>query len=204
MKLFTFSRLWIPNVRIAGHKLLVGNAGCRLQIGSPMQDEFVQNFVLGLFESSEIVIGGQGLRAVFQVEQVEALALPIFQNQMRFKCLSPITASTAVEQNGRLKIYYYRPHDGQLSEALRQNLLEKHAVIHGKPPADSSLTFRLEAQDRPKSKLIAIKAGTPAETRIKAFESYFTLQGSPELMQVAWECGLGEHNSQGFGMVGKV
>ena len=35
---------------------------------------------------------------------------------------------------------------------------------------------------RPRSKLIVIKEGTPEETKRKAFESYFTLTGSTELM----------------------
>ncbi len=54
---------------------------------------------------------------------------------------------------------------------------------------------------RPRSKLIVIKEGMPEETKRKAFESYLTLTGSTELMRTAWECGLGEENSMGFGMV---
>ena len=51
-----------------------------------------------------------------------------------------------------------------------------------------------------RSKLIVIKEGTPEETKRKAFESYFTLTGSTELMRPAWGCRLGEENSMGFGM----
>lgn len=211
MKLFTFSKLWIPQVRRVTNGLKGGNGFWRLQIGSPMLDEFVQNFVLGLFDTAEIAIGSKGTHAEFQVQQVETLPVPEFTNKMRFKCLSPIVASTTREQNGRLKIYYYRPDDEALSEALHKNLLEKYDIIKGSQKATffekiafsdfSELKFCLEPQDKPKSKLITIKEGTPEETRIKCFESYFTLEGSPELMQTAWECGLGEHNSQGFGMV---
>ena len=93
------------------------------------------------------------------------------------------------------------PDDPELSEALRHNLLQKYRIIHGRPPEDAELTFRLNAADKPKSKLISIKQSTPQETKIRCFESYFTLQGSPKLMQTAWQCGLGEHNSQGFGMI---
>ncbi len=42
---------------------------------------------------------------------------------------------------------------------------------------------------RPRSKLIVIKEGTPEETKRKAFESYFTLTGSTELMRAAWGAG---------------
>ena len=208
MKLFTFSKLWIPGGRKQGRWLQGNNGAWLLQIGSPMQKEFVQNFVLGLFETARLTIMGQGARAELNVEQVEALPPPSFEQSCRFKCLSPIVVSTMREHNGKLQPYYYRPYDAGLSEALHKNLLEKYQIIHGiQAPTfsdkvgSSKLHFRLEAQDKPKSKLITIKEGTPQATRIKAFETYFTLEGSPELMQVAWDCGLGEHNSQGFGMV---
>lgn len=201
MKLFTFSKLWIPNVQRKGEVLIGDRSSWRLQIGSPMRDEFVQNFVLGLFESSEIALGAQGIHAEFLVEQVEALPMAEFQETTRFKCLSPLVVSTMHERNGKLQPYYFRPEDAELSEAVRKNSLEKNEIIHGKQPEDDRLEFRLEAHDRPKSKLITLKAGTAEQTHIKAFETYFTLEGSTELMQVAWEGGLGEHGSQGFGMV---
>lgn len=201
MKLFTFSRLWIPHVRIHRNVLRGGKGPWRLQLGSPMLDEFVQNFVLGLFESTVITIGSQGVHAEFRVEQVEALPTPEFQDITRCKSLSPITASTMIETEDRPQIYYYRPEDFGLSEALRQNILQKYEIVHGTKPEDEQLTFSLDKTDNPRSRLIRIKEGTTEETQIKAFETYFTLTGNPQLMQTAWECGLGEHNSQGFGMV---
>lgn len=211
MKLFTFSKLWIPGGRKQGRWLRGSDGVWRLQIGSAMQEEFVQNFVLGLFETARLTIMGLGARAELNVEQVEALPAPSFEQVCRFKCLSPIAASTMREHNGKLQPYYYRPYDAGLSGALHKNLLEKYQIIHGRQKATFSekvafpgLQFRLEAQDKPKSKLITIKEGTPQATQIKGFETYFTLEGSSELMQVAWDCGLGEHNSQGFGMLDVV
>ncbi|MFQ5676527.1 MAG: CRISPR-associated endoribonuclease Cas6 [bacterium] len=201
MKIFTFSKLWNPYTRRDGRMLLSSKESWTLQVGSPMLEEFVQNFVLGLFETAEVAIGGPGWHAAFHVEQVEALPAPEFKKRMRFKCLSPITASTMIEKDGRLQVEYYRHDTPGLSEALRQNLLQKYQLVQGKPPENPKLTFRFEKSDRPKSKLITIKEGTPEETRRKAFESYFTLEGSEELMRIAWECGLGEENSMGFGMV---
>lgn len=204
MKLFTFSKLRIPGGRLRGRALTGSRGGWQLQIGSPMHDEFVQNFVLGLFETAQLTIAAAGIRGDFQIQQVEALAPPAFENTMRFKCLSPLVVSTMHEHKGRLTPYYLRPDDAGLSEALRRNLEEKHKIIHGPLPEKPDLFFEIQKQDKPRSKLITIKEGTPSETQIKAFETYFTLKGSPEMMQTAWECGLGEHNSQGFGMIEAV
>ncbi len=204
MKLFTFSRLWIPGVRFHNNALYGSDAHWRFQIASPMHETFVQNFVLGLFEAQTIDIAGCGLRAEFVVELVETLPQPEFTDAMRFKCLSPITASTVREDHGKLGIRYYTANDPDLPEAIRKNLLQKHEIIHNAPPYDDHLEFSFEGKDHPKSKLITIKEGTPAETKIKALETYFTLQGNPELMQTAWQCGVGEHNAQGFGMIDLV
>ncbi|NIR49039.1 CRISPR-associated endoribonuclease Cas6, partial [candidate division KSB1 bacterium] len=155
MKLFTFSKLWIPGVRRKDATLSSGkNAFWELQVSSPMQEEFVQNFVLGLFESAEISIGAQGLHASFRIEHVEALPMPEFREAMRFKCLSPVVVSTRHEHGGKVQPYYYRPDDESISEALLKNLLQKHEIIHDRAPSDTRLLFRLEASDQPNSKLI--------------------------------------------------
>lgn len=212
LKLFTFSKLNIPSVRFVKGLLIAGDLQpWQLQISSPMEDEFVQNFVLGLFQQEKLEIGGRGAVGRFLIEQVEALAPPMFTESMRFKTLSPIVVSTMREHNGKLQPYYFRANDPELSEAVRKNLLSKHEIIHGHPPTDAHIEFvidldYLKRRGGPEkvSKLITIKEGTPEETRIKAFECPFTLAGNPELMRVAWECGVGDHTSMGCGMVEAV
>ncbi|MDZ7343685.1 MAG: CRISPR-associated endoribonuclease Cas6 [candidate division KSB1 bacterium] len=147
----------------------------------------------------------------FLIEQVEALAPPVFTETMRFKTLSPIVVSTMREHLGKLQPYYFRVDDAELGEAIRQNLLQKYETIYERAPADGRLVFEidrayLERQGGAQkvSKLITIKEGTPEETRIKGFMCPFTLTGNPELMRVAWECGVGDHNSMGCGMVEAV
>lgn len=201
MKLFTFSKLWIPGVRLEKGMLWGKAERWMLQIGSPMGEEFVRNFVLGLFESSKLTLATSKIHADFLVEDVQLLPLPKFKAITRCKCLSPIVVSTMHEKGGRLRPYYYRPEDQGISLALQKNLLQKYEIIHDKRPADEDLVFRIDLSATPKSKLITLKEGSREETRIKAFETFFVLQGSAELMQTAWECGLGEHNSQGFGMM---
>ena len=204
MKMFTFSKLWIPKVRMKNDRLYGADTHWSFQIASPMQDEFVQNFVLGLFESQSITIAGPGARTEFLIETVETLPVPDFAQVTRFKSLSPFTASTMQEKNGKLGIHYYSPTEPGLAEALENNLVQKYQVINGKPPENNRLLFKLEKEDKPRQKLVTIKEGTSEATKVKAFETYFTLTGSAELKQTAWECGLGEHNSQGFGMIDAI
>lgn len=209
LKLFTFSRLNIPRAISRGATLMAGDERpWLLHIASLMEDEFVQNFVLGLFQQQALEIGGPGAVGRFLIEQVEALAPPAFLEEMRGKALSPIVVSTMREHQGKLRPYYYRANEIELGEAVRQNLLQKYETIYGQPPADARLQFEIDhgylsrkGGAEKVSKLLTIKEGLPEETQIRGFMSPFSLTGNPELMRLAWECGIGDHNSMGCGMV---
>jgi CRISPR-associated endoribonuclease Cas6 len=113
------------------------------------------------------------------------------------------------EHAGKLMPHYIRPDDPALGAAIRLNLIKKYETIYHQPPDNQELTFSLD-QDYVRrkggpekiTKLITLKEHLEAEaTRIRAIYAPFTLAGSTELMQVAWEAGLGTHCSQGFGCV---
>lgn len=207
MKLFSFSRLNIPGVRRVGKILIAGeNRPWSLFVGSPMEEDFVQNFVLGLFEDQTLEIGGPGAVGRFQIAAVEAMPEPNFKAAMKGKTLSPIVVSTMREIEGKLKPYYYRPTDPELGPAIRSNLIRKYDIVYGRPCArpELSIAFDMDYYERKRGKVTRlwhIKEGAAEETRIKSFEMPFQIQGNPELIRIAWECGLGDKNSLGFGMV---
>ena len=202
LKLFTFSRLWIPNVRRRDDRLLVPrDVDVTLYVSSPMLYDFIAGLVEGLFLEQQLTVADARSRVDFTVTGVAALPEPRFSSPQRFRCLSPIVLKTVRERDGRRQTYYYRPDDPELSEAIRANLVNKHAAAYGEDLSQAKLQFRLEGDDRPRSRLITLKAGTPEETRVKAFETWFTLKGDVRLIRTAYECGIGDHTTQGFGMV---
>jgi CRISPR-associated endoribonuclease Cas6 len=106
---------------------------------------------------------------------------------------------------------YLRYDDDRLPKHLLQNLLSKYQSIYGTPFFDPDPEFNIEfnqayidrkrQQGRTIEKLITIAAGTERETRVKAIECPFRLTTHPDLIRVGYECGFGENNSMGFGMV---
>lgn len=218
MKLFVFSKLFIPQVRPRGNVLEIQTREpCGLYISSPMLNNFIQSLVLGLFAHQEITIANQEVAGHFLVEAIYQLPNPDFAVLLRstpdgwlpFRSLSPITLSTKEDYQGSLSIHYLRPDDPRLSEAIRHNLEDKYAIIHQDVPQDDHLEFRLD-QDyitqrggyKRISKLIWIREGDKTrETKIPSFVAPLKLKGSEELIACAYECGLGEKNSLGFGMI---
>ena len=200
-KMFVFSDLMLGKRYSKPDCLKVVNEQITWYISSPME-EFLQNIVNGFFKQGSIQIG----EIRFDIETIETLAEPDFTSKMTFKCLSPVTVSTQIEKDGKLLLYYIRPHEHEaFSAAVKQNLINKYQRVHGKKPDDNKISFQFDAgyierKGNRVSRLVTIKSGQKGETKIKGFTAPFTVTGSPELIKVGYEAGFGARNSLGFGM----
>jgi len=93
------------------------------------------------------------------------------------------------------------PDEPEFSELVRQNLIRKYEAIHARKPQDDSFTMEFDAEYIRKrggriTRLIRYK-----EIDIRGILCPFHASGNPELMFVGYECGFGDKNSAGFGMV---
>ncbi|MBD3226453.1 MAG: CRISPR-associated endoribonuclease Cas6 [Caldithrix sp.] len=201
-KLFVFSDLLLGKRQPVKDGLKVYNAHITLLISSAMP-LFLEALVNGVFHSHHITLG----KNHFIMDQFETLPEPAFRSEMQFTCLSPLTLSTQIQENGRLKLHYIRPQETRSFErVMHENLANKYRRIHGKEPPDGPFRFDFDKRyiDRKKgriSRLTYIHKDTPQETAIKGFMAPFTVQAHPDLIKVGYEAGFGGRNSLGFGMV---
>lgn len=193
-KLFTFSNLYIPRFEINGDRIHILSDSVRL-IVSFYPIEAIEIFVVGLFKDRCLTLGDQNTRVSFEVAAIEKLHEPVFMPVMRFKTLSPIF----IEEQFTKK--YLSPDEPGFAGLLHWNLLEKYRVFYGKEPDSSWSGTTLRLLSAPKSKTIAIKSGTPQETKLKGYMCQFELTGEPELLRLGYAGGFGRLNSQGFGCV---
>lgn len=206
MKLFCFSRIMSERKPVVEGRVLrwFGRPRLWFHIGSPMEETFVRNTLVGMLSGQGIDIGSSDAAAGFVIEEVTTIDPPKWTNQVRGIALAPIT--TSVQEDGRRTATYLHPLDARFAEGVRANILAKHALLSGS--RDDELDFHIvpdaayiqERGDRAISKLVTIKQGRESETRVKGFVFPFILSGNPILLHTAWECGLGEKNSIGFGM----
>lgn len=208
MKLFTFSRLFIDRARLKGGTL-TGEDNVTLYFASPVEDALIETFVNGLLNMRNIYIGNHSVGTEFTVSEVSVLPRPEFGSSAYFKMLSPVTVSTVKDIGGVRKIYYYRPGDEGVESALSNNLHKKFSLIHNKE-YEGSLKLTLDREyirraggSRKLSKLITLKEGQPDEIKVKGFVSPFTIEASPAMLRTAYDSGLGERTSQGFGFFEK-
>lgn len=194
-KLFTFSQLMAERRRITGDRIHFGST-LTWYVSSPVE-LFLSHFADTLLTTGRLSIGQHQL----QIRDVTVPRIPRFQSEMHFRCLSPIVMSTARERNGKQTMHYCLPDDPALSELIRQNLIRKHEAIQGRAPYDDTLTFAFDQDyiDRRKgrvTRLVDYKG-----IKIRGVLCPFRVSGSPALIQIGYECGFGDKNSAGFGMV---
>lgn len=195
-KLFTFSNLYIPRFKIEGDRLGILTDTVQL-IVSFYPIEAIEAFVMGVFRNRRMEIGDRKSRVAFEVTTVERLPEPEFIPKMTFKAISPFFVEEQFPDTTRT--IHLAPGDPRFAELLHLNLLEKYRAFHQQEPDPQWLVTRLKVLSAPKAKTIALRAGTPQETKMKGYLFNFELEGEPELLRLGYYGGFGRLNSQGFG-----
>ena len=188
-KLFTFSRIFGKLIKNPPRGFLQFEPKIQLQVSSAI-DWILQDLADRMMRSGILRLGKTQLR----LESIQVHAPHRFSSEIKIKMLAPMTTySTLVKADGKKLTHYYTPHDAEFSQLISNNLKKKYKIIN-----DSD--FQGVLQIKPlfkgnRERIILFKSFV-----IKAWDGIYQLTGSPELIQVAYDTGLGSKNSQGFGM----
>ena len=198
-KLFTFSNLIVPQYGIdkQRERLVVKSDYVTLYI-SFLPKKSTQQFIQGLFQQQTIQIADYISGVQFIVREIQVLSPFEYHPDMVFKTLSPICISL---RNERGLMDYLSPKDPRYELGILTGLLDRYNAIHNHPFSGNPYCH-LKLLSEPKSALVRIKSGTPSETRVRGYRFQFKIDLPEELMQIAFESGLGEKGSMGFGMIG--
>jgi len=188
-KLFTFSLFMAEKRRtLKGKPYFIGSGAGFFYFSTPVP-EIAEAFIGGLLQEPEVELWGER----FIAEEVKALAEPEKLNGKKFITLSPVAVTTLKPQFGKLKHYDLSPSEREFYENLKENLMEKYTLLHGKKPPED---FELKVLNA-KSKRLQVKPGIYQIAWHLVFKAY----GDEELLRVGYQAGFGEKNSLGFGMV---
>lgn len=198
-RMFTFSNLKIPKKKIDIQKetIEIESDTIILELAF-LPERSTEEFIKGVFSDRTFSIGNKQTIAEFVVQSIELLPQPNFSQPMIGRMESPLCI-TKILENRTTK--YIMPDEEGAKELLKNNLLRKYEAFYGKPFAED-LFFVWETTSPIKSKLIKIKPNTPQQTKVRGAICSFRLFTHPELLKIAYNAGLGEKNSMGFGCVG--
>ncbi len=185
-KYYTFSNIILED-------RIKHNGGLQFSKGyfyiSAIDPDFIEGFVTGLLQEPEFILG----RVKFSVKTVSILRKQEIPNKCTMKTLSPIYVKTnRLDDKGNLKEWDLRPQDQKFHENLHKNLCNRYYKRYGRKPKEDH--FEITKIHHLKERRNKIKNSYRKCTELK-----FDVQGSQELLQFAYEVGLGEKNAMGFG-----
>ena len=194
-KLFTFSQLMAKRRQIRGD--MIEFRSPVTWFVSSSQKPFLENFAATLVQIGILQVERHRLR----VQDVEVLPQPRFRPKMTFRCLSPITMSTTRQRDNQSVTHFCLPDDPQFSELVGQNLSRKYEAIYQEPPQDSSFAMIFDKGYMAKKNGAVTRLVDYKGVKIRGVVSPFHVIGAPDLIRVGYECGFGDKNGAGFGMV---
>ena len=200
-KFFVFSRLAQRGKKIAGDRIRLNDSLVTWQIGSPL-DEMMRVLGESLDANPELTIGDRKSHATFVVAGIDVVeALHVSGSgvgRFRGETISPIFVSVdEMGTEGNRVKHHVRADDERFTARIVSNLREKYRALTGvslEEESDADLSIRFT--EAPRSQLVQYKG-----THHKSYMGRFLLVGDPRLIWLAWEAGLGEANSKGFGMI---
>ena len=195
-KFFTFSELQIMKRKPLKDYLISEDGKIGLYVSSP-NTEFIKSLVEGFLTNPQIKI----LNKKAWIEKITLLKKPRIKKRMKFKTLSPIITRTLKEENGKLKQWDLNPADLKFYENLQKNLINKYIAFHGEYKGDEYVKITPEQESIKRKRIKIPKEG--AETYHRAYHMRFEIEADPRLIEFAYDSGIGEKNSMGFGMVTK-
>jgi CRISPR-associated endoribonuclease Cas6 len=204
-KLFTFSDIKTAFIQNGDRmQLTTGNAELVVCFYIPQAAE---NFIKGLFIHQQLQIADSKSKTTFSINQVESLH-DNNRDSTNTCLLQPLSPLVIGKKNDRGHYDYMSPEDEGFEACVVHNWLEKFsaatrvdAVTMQKLRDAVSIQVHLLPRP-PQSRLITIKGGTAAETRVRGFTRFRLQVTAPEeMLELALGAGLGLHNAQGFGCV---
>jgi CRISPR-associated endoribonuclease Cas6 len=193
-KFFTFSQIFVSQRKNLTNFMISRDGKISFFISSP-NDQLIKSMVEGYLEDGQVNFAGSKLL----VEQVELLKKPEIKTRMQMRTLSPLVARVQKEMDGRLKTWDLNPNDLKFYENLQNNLLNKYIKFHGDYNGDTYVKIVPQLDSIKRKRITIPKKGQ--ETHHRCFLMKFEIEADKRLVEFAYDCGLGEKNSMGFGMV---
>ncbi len=198
-KLFTFSRIQFPNhtwkIIPRTDRMQIWARTARLTISFQLPEQS-ENFVMGLFKDQHAYIGDAVSGIDMNVESMEVLNTNKTQKRTSLKAITPIVLGLNID--GLKNEQYVTPVHPEYKKVFLKNLIDKYRATGKNNYNAEDIDFKI-TKLYPRTAMQVIKAGTDAETKVKAYYFDFEITASEEIIEVGLNAGFGSMNALGFG-----
>lgn len=204
-KFFTFSDLKLKFKLEDGDRMRLLEDRAELYVHFHMP-EASRNFIEGLFKSEEIVIADKKSKVTFSISTIMSMKNPfdssISENELIQVLFKPLSAVLSGIKNDSGNYDYLAPDDARYSESLIRNWREKIKEAYDPITAEKAvLLAEIEYYQNPyRSRLVHIKEGTDAHTKIKGYINFkLKLTAEKRFIELIYNTGVALNNAQGMG-----
>lgn len=189
-KMYTFSRLKGNFDFDRVKKRIRFDDNVNLIIASA-DDRFLSYLVNNVIKNDRVNL----VNNIGTVESVECRKDEIGEDEI-VETESPIVNYSTFDNGLGKKTYYYSPDEKEFSVFSRNNLIKKYNALYGRDPENSDFSIEPFQSSRIRQSVVLYKGFI-----IKGWRGRFHIKGSKELMNLAYNTGIGSKNSQGFGCI---
>lgn len=207
---FSFS-LSFENVFRRGKKLFLRSNNATLTVSTPgILDEYLRDSVLNEIEGKHITALKNYPNAILNIKHVNVIETPEFNEEVKLRLLSPLVMSVR-QLIGQKTVYtslIYKDDINEINKHISENLAYKYKTLYNENIRpfkfqlewdNEFITQNLNSGKKLTSKL-SVEFGNKKNT-VLGSSVPFTIKGNEKLIRVGYECGFGDMNSLGFGMV---
>lgn len=191
-KFFTFSQINVKQPKFNKNGINARNGIFSFYLSSPCE-KLMQNLTYGFLEKKIIFLNEK-----MNTLNVELIKTPDFNDNVTFNTLSPIIIRSKQEVDGKIKIWDLAPSD-DFFKRIENNLIKKYCIFNKINQTSKKIKAYSEMANV-KRKRITINTGNKT-TYHRAYLMDLILEGDLDLIRFAYDTGLGEKNSMGFGMI---
>jgi len=197
-KLFTFSSFLESGRFDDESKTLTFPTKISFLLSSPM-NWFLEQITSNLIKEQFVQLGYnklmmQGINIIPEAE--------IATTVVKVKALTPITIhSTEKNGDGDTRTYFYSPFEKEFNERINKNLRTKWEALYKDKCYSNIKITPLFENGKDNEKCIYFGSKIEKRTFVKGWVGNFLLEGDINLIQLAYQAGIGARNSQGFGML---
>lgn len=196
-KFFTFSNLIFSKFEVTKEGFNSIDGTVNFQISSP-DSKLLRKIINGFIKNNQVTINGNEFTMINIVMQKE----PEFTEKMEFRTMSPIVVNSYKQINGEMRKWDLSPDDENFFPFIERNLIKKYNQFFNEELTQDSIKVSSNMKNV-KKKRVMLKRNKSQQHYV-CYMMDIILEGDPRVIKFAYDCGLSNKNSMGFGMIKPV
>lgn len=193
-KFFTFSNILFSKFEVTKEGFNSIDGTINFQISSP-DLKLLRKIIDGFIKNNPVTIKGNE----FDLTNIVMLKEPKFTDKMEFRTMSPIVVNSHKQINGEMRRWDLSPDDENFFPFIERNLIKKYNQFFNEELTEDSISVSSNMKNV-KKKRVMIKRNRVQQHYV-CYMMDITLEGDPKVIKFAYDCGLSNKNSIGFGMI---